>query len=280
MIRLYIQKELNMVSGKKLLTVDAQIAKGQFTALYGPSGAGKTTILRVLAGLLKPDEGHIEVDGEIWLDTAKKISLPPQQRGIGFVFQDHALFPNMTVRQNLLYALPAGAPKSQADELLELIGLTALGGQMPQTLSGGQKQRVALARALVRRPKLLLLDEPFSSLDDAMSETLRIELKKIHQRYGVTTLMVSHNMAEICQLAQQVISIDQGQVINTGTPAKVFGLQRAEGELMGQVIAVDAEKATVMIGNNVIDIPLPDRTIAVGDRVTLHTADLSFKKLL
>ncbi len=269
-----------MVSGKKLLTVDAQIAKGQFTALYGPSGAGKTTILRVLAGLLKPDEGHIEVDGEIWLDTAKKISLPPQQRGIGFVFQDHALFPNMTVRQNLLYALPAGAPKSQADELLELIGLTALGGQMPQTLSGGQKQRVALARALVRRPKLLLLDEPFSSLDDAMSETLRIELKKIHQRYGVTTLMVSHNMAEICQLAQQVISIDQGQVINTGTPAKVFGLQRAEGELMGQVIAVDAEKATVMIGNNVIDIPLPDRTIAVGDRVTLHTADLSFKKLL
>ncbi len=280
MISLRIQKELNMVSGKKLLAVDTQIAKGHFTAVYGPSGAGKTTILRILAGLLKPDEGHIEVDGEVWLTTEKKISLPPQQRGIGFVFQDHALFPNMTVRQNLLYALPGGAPKSQADDLLELTGLTGLVGQMPQTLSGGQKQRVALARALVRRPKLLLLDEPFSSLDDAMSEALRSELKKIQERSGITTLMVSHNKAEICQLAQQVISIDQGQIITTGSPAKVFGLQRAEGELTAQVIAVNTDKATVMIGDNIIDIPLPDRPIDPGDRVTLHTADLSFKKLL
>jgi molybdate transport system ATP-binding protein len=279
MITFRINKILDLADGKGMLQVDTALAHRSFTALYGPSGAGKTTILRILAGLLNPEEGYIEVDGNVWLDIRKGINLTPQKREIGFVFQDHALFPNMTVRQNLHYALPKGTDKKQADDMLDLIGLQQLSDQRPHNLSGGQKQRVALARALVRQPKLLLLDEPFSALGDAMRNDLHIQLQKIHDQLGTTTIMASHNIPEICRLAQTVINIEDGQMIRSGAPAEVFDLQRTAGELTGSVVAIDNGVAQVLIGNNMVSIPITDALLTIGDQVTLHTADLSFKKL-
>ncbi|MDZ4378071.1 MAG: ABC transporter ATP-binding protein, partial [Xanthomonadaceae bacterium] len=154
--------------------LDLAVAAGETVAIVGASGAGKSTLLRMLAGLSQPNSGRIVVDGEPWFDSAKKINLPPQQRAIGFVFQDYALFSNLTVRQNVAYA----ADKGQASwvvRLLAMTGLTELQDSLPARLSGGQKQRVALARALARKPKLLLLDEPLSALDGALRAQLQDE---------------------------------------------------------------------------------------------------------
>ena len=140
--------------------------------------------MRLIAGLETPDSGVIDVDGEVWFDSGKKINLPPQRRSIGFVFQDYALFPTMSVRDNLLFAAETAQQRHNVDELLELIELTNLAQRLPATLSGGQKQRVALARALVRHPKILLLDEPLSALDPSMRQKLQDELALIHERSG------------------------------------------------------------------------------------------------
>ncbi|MBC8152213.1 MAG: ATP-binding cassette domain-containing protein [Bacteroidetes bacterium] len=189
---------------------------GSLTAIVGPSGAGKTTLLRLLAGLETPYRGRIVVDGTVWLDTRKNINLRPQQRSIGYVFQDTALFPNMTVRENIEFAArPGQAGPNQrplVDELIDATGLAAFIDQKPSTLSGGQRQRVALARALVRRPALLLLDEPFAALDGQASETLRQTLLRLHQTWGTTTLLVSHFDADVRALADRVVRLVQGKI--------------------------------------------------------------------
>ena len=158
MIELSLHKELISSGGKMFLNIDISLKPGKFITLYGESGAGKTSTLRMLAGLMNPDQGKIRVNNSVWLDTDKKVKLKPQQRDIGYVFQDYALFPNMTVRKNLEYALDKRQDKSIIDELIDIIELTELQYRKPESLSGGQKQRVALARALVRQPKILLLD--------------------------------------------------------------------------------------------------------------------------
>ena len=151
---------MNTPQGKESLALDLNIAKGEFIALFGRSGAGKTTFLRILAGLTQPQEGYIEVGGEVWYDSRKKINLRVQQRRTGFVFQESSLFPHMTVRENLEYACDDDNAAGSIREWIDILGLKGLEGQKPDKLSGGQKQRAALARALVNRPKILLLDEP------------------------------------------------------------------------------------------------------------------------
>ena len=283
MIRISIRKKLQLAGGKGELNIDTELNDHSFTALYGPSGAGKTTLLRIIAGLLQPEQGIIEVNGQTWLNTAKKINLPAQRRNIGFVFQDYALFPNMTVQENLLYALPPKADQSNVESLLATMGLQNLAHQKPELLSGGQKQRVALARALIRQPQILLLDEPLSALDDTTRIQLQNELQNIHQQYQLTTLLVSHHVPEIYKLTGRVIQIDAGQIIKAGTPNEVFGIQvQGDGiSLTGEVVTLMPGKIVVLTAYGPIAIKPSAQTVglAVGDKVTIQAADLSLKKL-
>ena len=283
MIRISIRKNLHLAGGKGELNIDAELSDHSFTALYGPSGAGKTTLLRIIAGLLQPEQGVIEVNGQTWLNTAKKINLPAQKRNIGFVFQDYALFPNMTVQENLLYALPPKADRGKVQSLLTTTGLQNLAHQKPELLSGGQKQRVAFARALVRQPQILLLDEPLSALDNATRIQLQNELQGIHQQYQLTTLLVSHHVPEIFKLAERVIQIDAGQLIKTGTPNEVFGINTHHDSitLIGEVVTLLPGNIEVLTVYGLIPIKPSAQTVglAIGDKVTIHAADLSLEKL-
>ncbi|SOD82629.1 sulfate/molybdate ABC transporter ATP-binding protein [Spirosoma fluviale] len=211
MIHLDVVMPRLFTEGTRDLQVRLDIQTGTLTALIGPSGSGKTTLLRLLAGLENPSKGRITVNEEVWLDKSNRVNLPPQQRSIGFVFQDTALFPNMTVLENIQFA----ARKDQPDFLQELIsatGLNAFVNTRPAALSGGQRQRVALARALVRQPKLLLLDEPFAALDSTSSQQLRQVLLELHTRWGTTTLLVSHHAADVKALADRVVQLMQGRI--------------------------------------------------------------------
>lgn len=283
MIRISIQKKLQMAGGSGVLKVDAEIAERSFTALYGPSGAGKTSLLRIIAGLLRPEQGIIEVNGQTWLNTSKKIDVPPQRRNIGFVFQDYALFPNMTVRENLLYALPVNGNKDRIHQLMQMGGLKNLAQQKPQLLSGGQKQRVALIRALVRQPQLLLLDEALSALDHETRVKLQNELRDIHNALGLTTLIVSHHIPEIYKLADGVIRLDQGIVQQTGSPAQIFGLHEQQNGLVliGEVLKTNDTHITLLTDGNIVNLPQTSQTenLTVGDKVSIHAADLSLQKL-
>ncbi|MCB0847577.1 MAG: ATP-binding cassette domain-containing protein, partial [Bacteroidetes bacterium] len=218
MTEIWLHKRLNAPSGKMDLEVNMAIEKGNLVALYGKSGAGKTSILRMIAGLMRPTQGKITVDNQSWCDTQHNIYLRPQQRSIGFLFQDYALFPNMTVRGNLEFALQKGQDSSIIEELIEVVELGDLQKRKPTTLSGGQQQRVALARALVQKPKLLLLDEPLSALDKEMRVKLQGYLLKVHREYGLTTILVSHDTEEVSRLADQVFWLEEGKIRQTGTP--------------------------------------------------------------
>lgn len=211
MIDLTITVPRLFTEGPGSLQLAMTLPSESLTAIIGPSGSGKTTLLRVLAGLETPVQGRIVVDGIVWFDQEKRVNLRPQQRSIGYVFQDTALFPNLTVRENIAYATQR-AQRTQVDELIEAAGLDSFADTRPARLSGGQRQRVALARALVRRPKLLLLDEPFSALDTAATDQLRQILLSLHRSWGTTTVLVSHHKADVNALADRVITLSQGQV--------------------------------------------------------------------
>ncbi|GAB3542506.1 ATP-binding cassette domain-containing protein [Spirosoma fluminis] len=193
------------------LHIRLELATGSLTALVGPSGSGKTTLLRLLAGLETPQQGRIAVNNIAWLDTSRGINLRPQQRSVGYIFQDAALFPNLTVRENILFVTPRGQ-QALADQLIDATGLGPFVTQKPTVLSGGQQQRVALARALVRQPKLLLLDEPFAGLDTDAVQTLRHLLLDLHRRWGTTTVLVTHDNADVQALADRVIRLKQGHI--------------------------------------------------------------------
>jgi molybdate transport system ATP-binding protein len=222
MISLQVRKSLNAAGGEMLLQLDLRIERGELVTLYGPSGAGKTSTLRMLAGLLSPQSGQIRVNGKTWFDAEAGINLPPGQRNIGYVFQDYALFPNMTVRENLCFALGKGEADNKVDEQLDVMELGALAGQKPAMLSGGQQQRVALARALVQQPDILLLDEPLSALDPPLRRRLSDHLQQLHRSLGLTTILVSHDSREILQLADRVMEMQEGKVIRTGTPQEIL----------------------------------------------------------
>ncbi len=192
-----------------ILSVDLTIKQGTFVGVSGPSGSGKTTLLRCLAGLEKPDEGHIENLGILWFDSWRKTFLPPQKRHVGFVFQNYALFPHLSALGNVLFADP---DKKRALELLEMVGMAAHAGQFPRELSGGQQQRVALARALARQPGLLILDEPFSAVDEELRLQLGEDMQRIQRATGVTTLFVTHHSEDIRRLCEREIKLREGRV--------------------------------------------------------------------
>ncbi|TCS86791.1 molybdate transport system ATP-binding protein [Anseongella ginsenosidimutans] len=229
MIELDVSKKLRSPYGEMLLRVQAEIESERLVVLYGKSGAGKTSLLRMLAGLLRPDSGRIIVNGFPWLNTSKKINLPARKRKTGFVFQEPSLFPNMTVKENLAFALNRGQDKKIIDELIGITELGQLENCRPQKLSGGQKQRVALARALVCKPDLLLLDEPFSALDSETREKLQAYILQVHQQYHLSTIIVSHDTAEILKIADEVIVLDNGKVTRQDPPSAVFTPRNLNG---------------------------------------------------
>jgi molybdate transport system ATP-binding protein len=247
LISIDLKKLLIGSEGPFELNVEFAISRGELVVLSGVSGAGKTTLLRMLAGLDHPESGRIEVDHEIWFDLAKKVRLPPQKRSVGFVFQNYALFPSMTVRGNLEYA--SGRRKDPSvDMLLEMVELEELQDRYPENLSGGQQQRVALARALVRRPKILLLDEPLSALDPAMREKLQHEILRLHKELNLTTILVSHDKSEISRLADRVILIQNGLITSDGLPCEVLNDKaQSVGLSKGQILSLSLENGSVLI---------------------------------
>lgn len=269
MITLDIHKELLGSLGKIDLSINLSIEKQSFVALSGQSGSGKTTLLRILAGL-ESARGHIVVEDEVWLDEKK--SLPPQKRGIGFVFQDYALFPNMNVLENLLFVKKDA---SLARHLLGITELSELAHRSVMSLSGGQKQRVSLCRAMMNRPKLLLMDEPLSALDPSMRTKLQYEILILHKEFETTTIMVSHDPSEIYRLSNRVIVLSQGKVCNDGDAKKVLlktqGSQKFsfDGELL-DIVKVDVIYiAIVAIGQQIVEIVLDE-----SEAVSLHVGDM------
>ncbi|MEI7998317.1 MAG: ATP-binding cassette domain-containing protein [Candidatus Omnitrophota bacterium] len=212
MIEARFKKRITTGNGPVVLDINLSLGSGEFTSLFGASGAGKTTILRILAGLTNPDEGRIVVDEQVWFDSACKINIPPQRRSVGFVFQEYNLFPNMTLKENLQFALDSSQDISLIDEFLEIAGLIEVQNFKPSMLSGGQKQRAALMRALIRNPKILLLDEPFSALDLPMRWALQEEVLKIYERFKIPTLMVSHDVADVKRLSKRIFVLQDGLI--------------------------------------------------------------------
>jgi ABC-type sulfate/molybdate transport systems ATPase subunit len=182
-------------------------------AVLGPSGSGKSTLLRAIAGLERPTAGHVALGGEVWFDAARRISLPPERRAVGMVLQELALFPHLTAAQNVGFSSPRRAP-----ELMRRFGIAHLADARPDALSGGERQRVALARAIARDPRVLLLDEPLSALDADTRGGVRAELADLLRELGVTTLLVSHDFEDAATLAVTVIVIDEGRIVQSGTP--------------------------------------------------------------
>jgi molybdate transport system ATP-binding protein len=278
MIQASLSKQLHGADGDFSLNVDLSITHGQFIALYGPSGVGKTTLLRCLAGLDHPDQGQLTVDGNVWFNSGSKINLPPQQRYVGYMFQDYALFPNMTVRGNLAFAIRKGGDKNRVNELLEMMDLGELQHRKPETLSGGQKQRVALARALAAEPRLLLLDEPFSALDSAMRTRLQDEILRLQRHYGLTTIIVSHDVSEVYKLADTVMVLKAGRVTAQGNPADVFSAGQTSGKFRftGEVLAIEPMDVmfslTVLVGNQIVRVVSMKEEadqLSVGNKVML-----------
>ena len=274
MIHVAIKKKLHGISADMTLDVNFEIKDGDFIALSGKSGSGKTTLLRVLAGL-EEAKGIIHVEEEIWQDEDFNMSI--QKREIGFVFQDYALFENMSVLQNLLYVQK---DLELANHLLHVTELSELKDRLPNTLSGGQKQRVALCRAMMKRPKILLLDEPLSALDPSMRTKLQNEILTLHKEFKTTTIMVSHDPSEIYRLANRVVVLEDGKIINDGTPKDVLlrtqGSQKFsfEGELL-EIKKVDVIFiAIIAIGQQLVEVVVSQdecENLKVGDLVNVST---------
>ena len=274
MIKIDISKKLHGANGEMDLKINLEIKQGEFVALAGLSGSGKTTLLRILAGL-EDAKGTLEIDNNIWLN--EKFCLASQKREIGFVFQDYALFPNFSVLDNLLYVKK---DKELANYLLKITELEELKNRFPLTLSGGQKQRVSLCRALMNRPKILLMDEPLSALDSNMRTKLQNEILTLHKEFNTTTIMVSHDPSEIYRLANRVVTLNFGEIINDGKPKDILlktkGSQKFsfEGELL-DIIKVDVIKvAIISIASQLVEVVISNeeaKDLKIGQKVSVST---------
>src|SRR5918995_3421175 len=205
---------------------DLQVASGNILSLLGPSGSGKTTLLRLIAGFERPDQGLIVINGRTVVDVDRSVWVPAEDRGVGMVFQEYALFPHLTVAQNVRFGLRNGNKgdrQSRVDELLRLTELFPYGARYPHELSGGQQQRVAVARALAPRPPVVLLDEPFNALDAALRAELRRDVWQALRADGATAVLVTHDQAEALSMADEVAVMRDGRIIQSGPPELLYG---------------------------------------------------------
>ncbi|HEH5491036.1 TPA: sulfate/molybdate ABC transporter ATP-binding protein [Campylobacter coli] len=279
MIKIDIKLPINTAKGKKQLELNTCLKANEITAIFGESGVGKTTLLKIIAGLIKPEFGRIKVGDELWLDTQKNINLAIQKRKIGFVFQDYALFPNMSVKENISYAATS---KQKAEELLSLMNLENLAKIYPKNLSGGQAQRVALARALAREPQILLLDEPLSALDFKMRSFLQDELVKILQHFKITTLLVSHDLAEIYKLSHRILELSDGKIIKDARTNEFFTSSNLSAKLRLSATLLEMKKSdilvifTLLLNQDIVKITLSEeeflrtyKDVKIGDTLLL-----------
>lgn len=279
MIKIDIKLPINTAKGKKQLELNTCLKANEITAIFGESGAGKTTLLKIIAGLIKPEFGRIEVGDELWFDTQKNVNLAIQKRKIGFVFQDYALFPNMSVKENISYAATS---KQKAEELLSLMNLENLAKIYPKNLSGGQAQRVALARALAREPQILLLDEPLSALDFKMRSFLQDELVKILQHFKITTLLVSHDLAEIYKLSHRILELSDGKIIKDAKTNEFFTSSNLSAKLRLSATLLEIKKSdilvvlTLLLNQDIVKITLSEeeflksyKDVKIGDTLLL-----------
>jgi molybdate transport system ATP-binding protein len=279
-----VTERLHGTSGPFELSVKLELEERKTYALFGCSGSGKTTFLRILAGLVEPDSGRVEAFGELWHAPARGIRVPSEKRGVGFVFQDYALFPHLTVRGNVAYSCRDHA---LVDVWIKRTGLSELAGKKPSRLSGGQKQRVALARALASSPRLLLLDEPLSALDSTMRVRLQDVIATYRAETGATIILASHDLPEVFRLADEVLVLEEGKIIRKGTPREVF-LPRdvsSKFSVTGQILAIDKagvlSVAWVGFGGSAAQIVLTDADreyLSVGDDVLV--ASKAFQAIL
>ena len=261
-------------------SVDLDIADGEFLTLLGPSGSGKTTVLRMIAGFELPTAGTVELDG---IDVTRR---PPFDRDVNTVFQDYALFPHMTVQQNVEYGLRVkGVSRSErrrlADEALDAVRLEGYGDRKPAAMSGGQRQRVALARALVNRPKVLLLDEPLGALDLKLREQMQVELKAIQRDVGITFVFVTHDQEEALTMSDRIAVFDAGRIEQVGTPADVYERPNTEfvAGFVGTSNLLRGEAAVAVLGHDgvfsvrpeKIRVAEPDDTVGEGEDSALGT---------
>ncbi|MFN7065954.1 MAG: sulfate/molybdate ABC transporter ATP-binding protein [Aquificaceae bacterium] len=258
MIRIRVKKMLHGVRGDFWLDVGFEVGVGEFVVLLGPSGSGKTTLLRTIAGLERPQEGYVEVNGLVWLDSKKGIDLPPQKREVGFVFQDYALFPNMSLLENVMYGMRR-KNKEKAVELLRKVRLEALKDKKPTQLSGGQRQRTALIRALAREPQVLLLDEPLSTLDTHLRAQMQEELRSFQREYAIPILMVTHDREEAIRLADRVIRIEEGKIVEEGEPTKL--LEKGKVEVIEQRQTKEDVLLTLKIENRFMILKLDKKVL-------------------
>lgn len=215
------QVDVTLGHNHVLKKVGLEVAKGEFVTLLGASGSGKSTLLNVIAGLQQADSGHIAFDGR----NVERV--PPQQRGVGVVFQSYALFPHMSVGKNVAFPLvaarrPARECREVASRMLELVQLGGMEDRVPSSLSGGQRQRVALARALAANPSVLLLDEPMAALDKQLREQMQVEIKRIQQRVGITTIAVTHDQTEAFTMSDRVAIMHEGRFVQVGAPQELY----------------------------------------------------------
>ncbi len=240
------------------------------TGLLGASGAGKSLTLRSIAGIVKPDAGRIVLNGRVLFDSQKRINLPPQQRHVGYLFQNYALFPNMTVEENIACGLPFERNRRNrrraAADMMEIMRLGGLGGLRPHQLSGGQQQRAALARILVGKPEILLLDEPFSALDTYLTEQLRVELAAILAQFQKDTLLVTHARDEAYELCRSLAVMDEGRIVRMGDTHDVFAnpLTEAAARLTGCKNIVKAVKSS----DTAVRVPEWGVTLETGQPVS------------
>jgi molybdate transport system ATP-binding protein len=282
-------------AGSAAIHCDWQKPAGQssVSVMFGPSGCGKTTTLRCLAGLDRPESGSIHHEGEVWFDAAHGKQLRPQERGVGFLFQEYALFPHLTVSRNIAYGLqtvPVGARNARVAALLAMFRIEGLGDRYPRQLSGGQQQRVALARTVAVRPRLLLLDEPLSALDGRTRDEIRPELRRLLATLGIPVLLVTHDRVEAMALGDHVIVLDQGKILQQGPIAEVFGrpadlatasIVGVETVVVGKIVTVENGLATVAVGSVLLTAVAPSEPTAQvsvcirGEDVVLQTSGAS-----
>jgi spermidine/putrescine ABC transporter ATP-binding subunit len=252
-----------------------EVREGEFVTFLGPSGCGKTTILRMIAGFEIPTGGHIFLAGE---DVTER---PPYERQVNTVFQDYALFPHMSISENVGYGLRvSGMPKAKVkpavEEALATVGLMDKADARPGNLSGGQKQRVALARAMVRKPKVLLLDEPLSALDAKLREAMQVELKHLHEQLGITFVFVTHDQKEALVMSDRVVVMEQGKIVQSGTPAELYDHPVTpyvadfignSNKLYGRIVSSDATQITLQVGSSRVQSTPGQTRYSQGDNV-------------
>ena len=285
----HIKKRLSGAGREFTLEVDFALSPG-VTILFGASGAGKTTLLDCLAGLIRPDSGHIAFANESWFDQRLRINIPVRARGIGYVFQDLALFPHLSVEQNVQYGisrLDASERRARTDAVLESFRIAHLRGRKPGEISGGERQRVALARALVTDPRLLLLDEPLAGLDAPTKSKIVDDLRAWNSAHRIPILYVTHDREEVFALGEHVLALENGQIIAQGTPHEVMTAPRQElvAQLAGfenifdaTVIATHEDRGTMTcrLGDSDVELETPMVRAEIGAtlRVGVRAGDI------